>query len=63
MFAAAAGISSIAMGNAPDASKRQAGYVTTTNDEGYRPCIRLVALPDIQLPCAKVDGGEDNESN
>ncbi|MDI5817525.1 HAD hydrolase family protein, partial [Salmonella enterica subsp. enterica serovar Cerro] len=31
MFAAA-GIS-IAMGNAPDAVKRQAGYVTATNDE------------------------------
>ncbi|EJJ5284701.1 HAD hydrolase family protein, partial [Salmonella enterica] len=63
MFAAA-GIS-IAMGNAPDAVKRQAGYVTATNDEEgivhaleWLRCLTHPVTMRQRLTAAK-----DNESN
>ncbi|EDT7108424.1 HAD hydrolase family protein, partial [Salmonella enterica subsp. enterica] len=63
MFAAA-GIS-IAMGNAPDAVKRQAGYVTAMNDEEgivhaleWLRCLTHPVTMRQRLTAAK-----DNESN
>ncbi len=63
MFAAA-GIS-IAMGNAPDAVKRQAGYVTATNDEEgiVRALEWLRCLTHPVTMRQRLTAAKDNESN